>query len=439
MVNRELNISKSSFQEPGRRGKRSRKRGILASCRVLDLTNERGFLCGKILAELGADVIKIEPPGGDEARRIGPFYRNQIDPEKSLYWLAFNVGKRGITLNLECRDGQEILKLLVKKAQFLIESFTPGFMASHGLNYGQMEKINPSLIMTSITPFGQKGPQKDYLASDLICMAMGGLVYVTGDTDRPPVRISFPQAYLHGSLEAAAGSMIAHFYRLRSGQGQQVDVSITGSIHMDVAYPHIYWEMEKRCPKRLGTMLPWGTGTGAGRHAIYRCKDGFITYILYGGSVGAQSNAALVKWMDDEGMTPDFLKNKDWSKFDLVKATQDELDRYAQAFAQFFVSYTKEEIIKGALERDMMCYPVATVKDILEDPQLQAREFWWEVPHPELRIKLLYPGPFAKFSETPLMKLKRAPHIGEHNMEIYRDELGFSTEEIISLRGAGIL
>ncbi len=414
-------------------------KGILASCRVLDLTDEKGFLCGKILAEMGADVIKIEPPGGDSARRVGPFYKQQVEPEKSLYWLAFNAGKRGITLNLECRDGQGILRRLAKGAHFLIESFHPGYLNGLGLGYAQLRKISPSLIMTSITPFGQKGPQKDYLASDLVCMSMGGLVYVTGDEDRPPVRISFPQSYLHGALEAVAGTMMANFGRLRTERGQYVDVSITGSMHMVGTYPHIYWDMEKRNERRRGTMLPWGTGTGAGRHAIYPCKDGFITFIIYGGSVGAQSNTALVKWMDEEGIAPEFLKAIDWSKYDLIKATQDELSRYASAFGEFFKRHTKKELVDGALERDMMMYPVATVKDLLEDPQLEAREFWQEVPHDDLGAKLLYPGPFAKFSESPLSRLRRAPGIGEHNIEIYRDELGLSMDDIVRLREVGAI
>lgn len=415
------------------------KDGILSSYRVLDLTDEKGFLCGKILAELGADVVKIEPPGGDRARRFGPFYHGQPQPEKGLYWLAFNAGKKGITLNLECCDGREIFKKLVKKAHFLIESFHPGYMDSLGLGYAQMEKINPSLVMTSITPFGQKGPQEDYLASDLICLSLGGLVYVTGDEDRPPVRISFPQAYLHGALEAAAGSMMASFWRQKTGQGQQVDVSITGSIHMVGTYPHIYWDMEKRSERRRGSMIPWGTGTGAGRPAIYSCKDGFITFIIYGGSVGAKSNSELVKWMDGEAIAPEFLKKIDWAKYDLLKATQEELNSFARAFGEFFKKHTKEELIKGSLQRDMMLYPVATVKDILEDPQLKDRAFWQEVRHPELGESFLYPGPFAKFSESPLSKLPRAPSIGEHNMEIYRDEMGFSLEQITALKEIGAI
>lgn len=268
---------------------------------------------------------------------------------------------------------------------------------------------------------------------------MGGIVFVTGDEDRPPVRISFPQAYLHGSLEAVAGMMMANFWRYKTGQGQLVDVSITGSMHMVGTYPHIYWDMEKRIERRRGSMLPWGTGTGAGRHAIYPCKDGFITFIIYGGSVGAQSNTALVKWMDKEGLAPDFLKKIDWAKYDLIKATQEELNRYAQAFARFFKKHTKEELIKGALEKDMMMYPVATAKDILEDPQLESRGFWQEVSHDELGVKLLYPGQFAKFSESPLVSPGRAPGIGEHNMEIYKDEMGLSLEEITSLKEIGAI
>jgi crotonobetainyl-CoA:carnitine CoA-transferase CaiB-like acyl-CoA transferase len=186
---------------------------LLSPFRALDLTDEKGFLCGRILGDLGADVIKIEKPGGDPARDIGPFYHDIPDPEKSLFWFAFNANKRGITLDIENPDGQEIFKQLVKSADFAIESFPPGYMDSLGLGYLALSEINPKIILTSITPFGQTGPYKDYKASDLIAMAMGGQMYLCGDPDRPPVRVSFPQAYCHAGAQGAMGTMIAHIHR----------------------------------------------------------------------------------------------------------------------------------------------------------------------------------------------------------------------------------
>ena len=231
-----------------------RKESMLGSFRVLDLTSDKGFLCGKILGDLGADVIKIEPPGGDPARSIGPFYHNIPQPEKSLYWFAFNNNKRGITLDIETRDGQEIFKGLVKTADFVIESFAPGYMDSLGLGYSALSEINPRIIVTSITPFGQTGPYKDYKASDIVVIAMMGWMYLCGDPDRPPVRISFPQAYLNASAEAAASSMIAHYYRETTGEGQHVDVSAQHSLITNAFNAPSFWEFNRIILQRAGPL-----------------------------------------------------------------------------------------------------------------------------------------------------------------------------------------
>lgn len=198
---------------------------MLAPYRVLDLTNDWGFLCGRLLADLGADVIKIEKPGGDLARNIGPFYHDIPHPEKSLYWFFYNANKRGITLNIGTADGREIFRKLVKAADFVIESFPPGYIDEMGLGYSVLSEVNPRIIMTSITPFGQTGPYSKYTASDIVSMASCGWMYKCGDPDRPPVQMGSPQACLHGATQAVAGTLMAHYYREMTGEGQHVDAS----------------------------------------------------------------------------------------------------------------------------------------------------------------------------------------------------------------------
>ncbi|PJB39722.1 MAG: acyl-CoA hydratase, partial [Deltaproteobacteria bacterium CG_4_9_14_3_um_filter_44_9] len=207
-----------------------KKNSFLNNHRALDLTDNRGFLCGKILADLGIDVIKIEPPRGDPARKIGPFYKNIAHPEKSLNWFAFNSNKRGITLDIGTLDGQEIFKQLVQGSDFVIESYDRGYMDELGIGYKELSKINQRIIVTSILPFGPVGPYKDYKAPDIVGMAMGGVMFGTGEPERPPVRISFPQAYLQAASQAAVGTMIAHYYRQRTGKGQHVMVSMQASL-----------------------------------------------------------------------------------------------------------------------------------------------------------------------------------------------------------------
>ena len=166
---------------------------LLDGYRVLDLTDEKGHLCGKILGDLGADVIKIEPPGGDPARSNGPFYHDIPESNKSLYWFFTNLNKRGITLNLNRRDGRELFIRLVSTADFVIESYEPGYMKGLGLGYQELEKINPGIIMTSITSFGQTGPYAHYKTTDLVGVSMGGMSRVYGYFDSPPMRFLAPQ------------------------------------------------------------------------------------------------------------------------------------------------------------------------------------------------------------------------------------------------------
>src|SRR5713226_5854351 len=202
-----------------------RRQPMLSPYRVLDLTTERGMFCSQLLGDLGADVITIEPPGGSPARRLGPFYRDMPHPDRSLFWWAYNRNKRSITLDITSSDGQAILRRLVARAHFLIESDTPGTLAAYGLGYDDLATLNPALVYVSITPFGQDGPKAHYVDSDLIILAASGPLVLTGDDDRPPVRVSVPQAYLHASAEAAVAALIAHHERQYSGCGQHVDVS----------------------------------------------------------------------------------------------------------------------------------------------------------------------------------------------------------------------
>ena len=408
----------------------------LEGYRVLDLTDEKGFLCGCILGDLGADVIKVEPPGGEPSRRIGPFYKDIVDPEKSLYWFAYNTNKRGITLNLELRDGQEVFKKLAGTAHFIIESFSPGHMDSLGLGYSSLSQISQSIILTSITPFGQTGPHSHYKASDIVEMGMCGLMYLCGDPDRPPVRISFPQAYLHAGAEAAVGTLVAHYHRGGTGEGQWIDVSAQEAAYVSTMNAPLFWPLERRPLKRAGA---WRTGLTSGvlQRQIWRCKNGYINMPIYGGPVGAKTNRALAEWMYNEGMSDDFLQSIDWPSFDMTGLDQKTWDHIEGLMAKFFSNHSKEELYDQGLKRGLMIYPVYTPEDITGDAQLEARKYWVPVEHPELGETITYPGAFAKTSLISQVK-KRAPLIGEHNQEIYQ-ELGFAKDELSGLREAGVV
>ena len=420
--------------------------GLLSGYRVLDLTDEKGLLCGKILGDFGADVIKIERPGGDPARNIGPFYKDISHPEKSLYWFATNANKRGITLNIETTDGREVLKKLVKTADFVIESFEPGYMASLGLGYSDLEKINPRVIMTSITPFGQTGPYAHYKGTDIVLWGMGGMQYMCGDADRPPVRVSVSQAFSHGGVQGAVGSMVALHYCQSTGEGQHVDVSIHDAMLLTLLDGAEVGDLYKRSPTREGPSSrrprpqPYGELT---YRYIWPCKDGFITWghvVAGGAQAGAVTHSRnIVAVADKEGLADDYIRNYDWTKFDISYISQEEIDHQGEFFTRFFKTRTKGELMQLAVDKQLLLGPLNTVKDLLESPHLAARGFFVRVEHPELGDTITYPGAPVKANLRPWRIWRRAPLIGEHNEEVYVGELGFTRQQLAMLKAEGAI
>jgi benzylsuccinate CoA-transferase BbsE subunit len=405
----------------------------LSPYRTLDLTDEKGYFCGKILADLGMDVIKVEPPEGDPGRDIGPFYHDIPDKNKSLYFFAYNTNKRSITLNIETSDGQEIFKKLVKAADFVIESFAPGDMGKLGLGYSTLSGINPRVIMVSITPFGQTGPYKDWKASDIVAIAMGGLSNMTGSPDRPPARVSIDQAYVVASAQAAMGAMIAHYYREVTGKGQHVDTSMQESVILSALTVPQQWDLEGFIWSRAGAFLP---RSGKRVRHLWPCKDGYVAWRLFGGGLGVKTRA-LVEWMDSEGQAGE-LTEVNWEEMDILTVAPEEFDHWQDLFGKFFKSHSKAELCSEALARGIVLFPASTPEDLLEDPQLKARDYWKKVEHPELNSTIIYPGALYKSSETS-WKIRRAPLIGEHNKEVYEGELGFSKEALAILKRGGVI
>ena len=410
----------------------------------MDLTDEKGLLCGKLLGDIGADVIKIEPPGGDAARNIGPFYKDIPHPEKSLFWFFTNLNKRGITLDIETPDGKEIFERLVRSADFVIESFEPGYMESLGLGYEELEKINPRIIMTSITPFGQSGPYAYYKTTDLVGVAMGGLVRIFGELDRPPNRITAPQFYFLGGLHGYMGSMVAHYHRELTGEGQHVDVSCQQAVVMSLAPAAEVWDMMKFKWRGLGGVVPYPRPEPHGLlflHLMYRCKDGHVLAPLVGGAQAGmvKSTRAVVEMANREGMMLE-LKDYDWTAHDTSTIAGEKFNRLQELWQEYLLTKTKAEILQWAAEKEVMILPGSDAKDVLESPQLAAREFWVKVAHPELGQAITYPGwPIKMSGLPPYQPQRRAPLIGEHNNEIYHDELGLSKEQLVILKAHDII
>ena len=393
--------------------------------RVLDLCDEKGIFCGRILADLGADVIKIEIPGNNPNR------------EKSLFWLAYNANKRSITLDIERTEGKEIFKNLVEKADVVLESFPPGYMAGLGLGYEDLLKINPHLVMTSISPFGQSGPYRDFKASDLTLWCLGGMAYMSGDPDRAPVQVSVPQSYLHGAAAASAATLIALYYRELTGESQWVDVSIQEAVVHTLMNVVQFWDVSGIVLKRSGAFRT-GLSTAANQRLIWRCKDGYVNFPIYATVGGARSNAKLVRWMESEGIRDDYLSHIRWEEFDLSTASQEQFDRVESSIGCFFKSHTMEELYQGAIERGIMLYPAYGAREIQEEPQLKARGFWSNLRHPEIGEITYFPGSPFVFSGKRA-EIRRAPLTGEHNEDIYCVELEISKEKLIALKQSGII
>ena len=369
------------------------------------------------------------------ARNICPFYHNEPDPEKSLFWFALNTSKRGITLNIETADGREIFKRLVKSADFVIESFPPGYLDKLELGYSSLDKISSGVILVSITPFGQTGPYKDWKTADIVAWAMGGEMALFSDIDRPPFRISHhSQAYLHAGADGAMGALAALYHKPNTGEGQQVDVSIFESAAQNTPISiTTAWDLRKTAISRRGQDQSQNSAHQAKQ--LWPCKDGWVSW-AYGANT---PGLPLIKWMETEGFTNDFLKEFDWERPDFAKTPQADIDRIEEPTGEFFMSHTKAELLDGAVKNKVMLYPVATTADMLENPQLIAREFWVPVEHPELGATITYPGAFGCFSETPARITRRSPLIGEHNQEIYERELSISKEKLVILKQAGVI
>ena len=404
---------------------------MLSGFRVLDCTDERGFLAGKILGDLGADVIKLEPPQGDPTRLRGPFLHDQEGPERSLTWLALNTSKRGITLDIWQTEGQRLFRQLVREYDVLLESYGPGTLSSLGLGYPELSQADPRLVHCAITPFGQSGPYTEFSGCDLTVVAMGGNAAATGHPDRPPIRCSMPTSHYHAGPEAVLGVIMALYAREDTGRGQFVDVSLQECQLMTTLGASGQYTVTGRKPQRSGGHI------GRTRE-IWRVKDGWVSFGLRGGPARIPNLRAAVEYMAECGMAPDWLRQYDWSSYDLRKISDDEIQRLEAAFAAFFGSRSMRELYEEALRRRILLAPCNGAREVLAHPQLRSRDFFVTLEYPELGASIEHPDFFARSSEHDLRIRSRAPRLGEHNLEVYR-ELGIGAAEVAALQKDGVV
>jgi len=411
---------------------------MLSCYRILDLTDERAFICGKALSDFGAEVIKIEKPGGDPSRFKGTFYHDIPDPEKNLTWFAFNTNKKSITLDIETDEGRAIFQKLVKKADVVLESFAPGYLDKIGLGYEDLYKVNPGIILTSITGFGQEGPYKSFKDPDIVVRALGGLIYTTGYEDRPPLNPGYQHTFIIGAMYAAVGTMIALQHRHLTGLGQHVDASVqqacvvVASAEIEGPYA-LFGRILSRHGRARGSVT-LKDGTIFYNPLLWECKDGDIAFNLLLNQTSVKSNLALMEGIKKDGIDIGFLGQWEWDKKGWKDISPEQAKEVVNILSQFFRKHTKAELLDMAIKNRFQLGPCNDAGDVLNHPQLLARDYWKEIPHPELGASLKYPGGAVKMSGAECGVRRRAPLIGEHNLEIYKKELKLSDNRIRSLQ-----
>ena len=390
---------------------------------------------------MGADVIKIEPPGGGRTRRLGPYHGGAPHPEKSLFWKAYNYNKRGVTLDPGMPDGRRLFEALARSADFVMESFEPGHLDSLGLGYSALSRLNSAIILVSMTGFGQTGPRSHHKAPELVAMARGGVTITTGDDDRPPTTISFPQAALNAATDGALGAVMAHYFRGSTGQGQHVDISMQQSlIWVALGGMAPSWDLMKSVRKRSGAVQV-SPRTGTIHRSQWPCKDGWITFDIRFAGLTGTGLQPLFDWMAEARMLPEGIRELGEMRMsmDIDAMDKDEYGRINQALGDFFQSMTAQELLRGAEDRQVMLLPVFTAADVLGHRQNEARGAFNPVEDPDLGPPLSYPTPMAKLEPPGLDVRLPAPSIGRHNEQVYSGELGLSRAELVALYHTGAI
>lgn len=393
---------------------------MLAPYRVLDLTQNHGGLCAQILGDLGADVIQVEPPGGAPGRRMAPFLNGHPDPEHSLFWWSYARGKRSIELDIDA-DLETFLRL-VEHADFLIESEPVGSLEARGFGYESLSARNPGLIQVSMTPFGRSGPKSGWAATDITLAAAGGPMALTGDDDRPPLRVSVPQAWNHTAAEAAVGALVALHERQRTGLGQMVAVNAQQAMTFATQGNILSAAVNDAIAKRAAG------GMWAGDVRIrftYPARDGHVSIThLFGATLGPPT-VRLMEYVYDEGFCDEAMRDKDWIAYGMLLASGEEplseWERAKDCVAACTASKTKAELLGAAMERRLLLAPMSTTKDVLDSEHLKSRGYFVKPEGDGAAAGPVYPGPFAKFEKSPLPATRRPPAMGEHTRQVLEE------------------
>lgn len=395
----------------------------LSEIRMLDLADEKASFCSKLLAAMGARVIKIERPGGDTSRRVGPFWTNSNDPERSLSFSYNNMNKLFITLDLEHRDGRKIFLKLIRQTDVVVETFRPGYLQELGLGFKVLSGINPRLILVSVTGFGPTGPRRDHKSCDLVASATGGSMFVSGLPSTSPIKPFGEQSYYAASLFVAVGILLSLRKRAHRGRGEHIDISLQEAVTATLEHVMIRYFHDHIIPTRQGA-FHWNRA-----FHVFPCQDGFIHMTLF------YQWETLVEWVDSEGMAED-LTEKKWHD---EEYRMRHLDHIVDVLRRWTNSHTKNELFELGQLMGFPWAPVSSPMEIADSPQLKARNFFIGIEHPEAGLSLPYPGLPFKFSTRFTTKHKPPPPAGKDNAHIYGEDLGLSEKELHRLSSIHVI
>jgi crotonobetainyl-CoA:carnitine CoA-transferase CaiB-like acyl-CoA transferase len=406
--------------------------------RVLEMSDEKAAYCGALLAAQGADVIKIEPPWGDPSRHYGPFVHDQPDPERSLHFWHYNVNERGVTLDLSTSEGAHLLRQLVAAADMIVDATPIDFLQHQGLHYPSLRELNPHLLMVSVTPFGQDGPYRHYHTSDLIHLAMGGIMALCGydpqedgHYDTPPMAPQMWHAYHIASHYACIALLGALFYRNRTGVGQFIDISIHEACCSNTEFSMPFFMYNELLVQRLTHRHAYPQVTLPVSH---RARDG--RYVCAGSLPNAPSLRRVARLLvaagTADGALLERLADDAWAE---SFEAREELTRYVQ---QYIAAHTAEEVYHAAQAHDLAWGVIRRPEDNLTDAQFGARGNIVELEHGGFG-KLPYPTAPWLATNIPWQVYRQAPRLGEHNEEIYGGELGLDDHALQRLRAAHVI
>ena len=392
----------------------------LNDIRVIDFTGELGPYAARLYAGLGADVIHLESISGDPLRSRGPFYKHMPGVERSLPYLYYNAGKRGMVVDLTSAKGKEIFDRLCATGDVLLESCAPGYLEGLGLSYETLRRSNPRLVQVSITPFGHFGAYRDYPGSDLVCSALGGFLFLAGTGSEKPVRACDNQSYRAAEAYAAVASAAALFHARRTGIGQFVDAACVEAAGMLLENAAQCYDLEGRNRR--------GRGREPGEGSIHPCRDGYIVLVAVMGRNRGMWEAFL-QWMKEEGVEEwEVLADDRWTE-PSFRSLPESCDTFSRVFERYTLRHEKSYLYEAGQAHRVAVSPVSNGKDLLENPQLRHQDFWQRLWHESLGGEVTYPGAPYTFGRLSWRLGRPAPTFGQHTAEILVG-LGYGTEEI---------